>query len=105
MSLARAYIWWRKGVNVRTTRTERKRDRYSYTKHARRDVRWSTHNGSNFPKVSIAKTRSLKEGNVTYIDVSFHVSNQDEVTRTGVADVGVHGDRAPRVSLDGIGGL
>jgi len=39
----------------------------------------------------------------TYVHVPFYVPNEDKVTRTGVADVGVNGDRAPRVSLDEVG--
>lgn len=31
----------------------------------------------------------------TYVGVSFYVPNEDEVTCSGVADVGVDGDRTP----------
>ena len=80
-------------ANVRITRTDSKRDRI-HSKHAREDVRWSTHNGGWFPKVSIGKTHEPKEGRGagTYVHVAFYVPNQDEVSRTGVADVGVDGD-------------
>jgi len=54
-------------------------------------------NGGCFPRVSIAKNargggfRGKRETG-TYVDVPFHVPNQDEVTGAGVADVGVNGD-------------
>lgn len=41
----------------------------------------------------------------TYVDVAFHVPNEDEVSSAGVADVGVNGDGTPRVSLNRVGEL
>ena len=57
-------------------------------------------NGGCFPRVSITKNargwgfeeKRERKGARTYVDVPFNVPNEDEVTRTGVADVGVNGD-------------
>jgi len=90
------------GVNVRTTRTGTRRDRHSY--ETRKGVGCAT---GLFPErfqlQKRARVTGRKRGTGTYVDVPFYVPNQDEVTRPGVADVGVDGDRAPRVSLDKVG--
>ena len=54
-------------------------------------------NTSGGRRVLATKTRSK-----TYVDVALHVPDEDEVAGSGVANVGVDGDRAPRVSLDRI---
>jgi len=59
---------------------------------------------------SLGFWRTMREHRGLYVarqrvDISFYVPNEDEVTRTGVADVGVDGDRTPRVSLHKVGEL
>ena len=56
-------------------------------------------------RFSITKTREFDgtEKGKTYVDVSFNVSDEDEVAAASVADIGVDGDRASRVSLDEVG--
>lgn len=39
----------------------------------------------------------------TYIDIAFDVSNKDEVTGPGVADIGINGDGPSRVPLNKVG--
>lgn len=52
----------------------------------------------------ITKTREERGGKCgTYVDVALHITNENEVTSAGVADVGVNGDGTARVSLDTVG--
>ena len=93
-------------VNVRTTRTATRRDRHSY--ETRKGGRCVTEVVSRRfqlqeTRAGVARGKREKRGTSTYVDVPLNVPNQDEVTRTGVADVGVNGDRASRVSLNKVG--
>jgi len=100
MSLASAYIW-------ESTSGPRGRSRVD-TKHAKEYVRWSMNRWwvpTPFQLHQKCRGRWKKWGAGTHIDISFDVSNEDEVARPSVADVGVYGDGAPRVALDGVGRL
>lgn len=47
---------------------------------------------SSITKTRAANGREIMRESETYVDVAFYVSDEDEVTRAGVADVGVDGD-------------
>ena len=81
MSFASACISRRKGVNVRITRPELKTCSVMI---------WS-------------KNTSGGQWGETYIDIAFDISNKDEVTGAGVADIGVDGNGPSRVPLDKVG--